>query len=165
VPGTAKPKFAAILVELRKHQAEFIVVGGIAAWLEGVPGNTIDLDVVHSREPDNIVRLLAALDSLDAAYRTRPELALKPDVSRLASPGHQLLMTRFGPLDVLGMIGHSRGYDDLLPHTHELEVGEGLRVRVLDLETQIAVKEEVGGERDLAVLPIMRRTLEEKRRR
>ena len=131
--------------------------------LEGVPVNTFDLDVVHSREPDNIGRLLRALDSLDATYRTRPEL--KPDESHLASPDHQLLTTRFGPLDILGAIGRSRSYDDLLPHTLELEVGEGLRVRVLNLETLIAVKEEVGGERDLAVLPIMRRTLEEKRRR
>jgi hypothetical protein len=162
VPGTAKPKFAAILVELRRHRVDFIVVGGIAAWLEGVPGNTIDLDVVHSRTSDNIGRLLTALESLEAAYRARPEL--RPDVSHLASPGHQLLMTRFGPLDVLGMIGRSRTYDDLLPHTHELEVGEGLRVRVLNLETLIAVKEEVAGKRDLAMLPIMRRTLEEKRR-
>lgn len=165
MPGTAKREFGAILIELRRHQVDFIVVGGIAAGLEGVPGNTIDLDVVHSRVPDNIARLLVALDSLEATYRTRPELALKPDASHLASPGHQLLMTRFGPLDVLGMIGRSRSYDDLLPHAHEVEVGEELRVRVLNLETLIAVKEEVAGERDLAVLPIMRRTLEEKRRR
>ena len=163
MPGTAKREFAAILVELRRHQVDFIVVGGIAAGLEGVPGSTLDLDVVHSRQPDNIARLLRALDSLEATYRTRREL--KPDESHLASPGHQLLMTRFGPLDILGTIGRSRSYDDLLPHTHELEVGEGLRVRVLNLETLIAVKEEVAGERDLAVLPIMRRTLEEKRRR
>ena len=141
------------------------MVGGIAAALEGVPGNTIDLDVVHSREPDNIGRLLRALDSLDATYRTRPELRLKPDASHLASPGHQLLTTRFGPLDILGAIGRSRSYNDLLPHAREVEVGEGLRVWVLNLETLIAVKEEVAGERDLAVLPIMRRTLEEKRRR
>jgi hypothetical protein len=134
--------------------------------LEDVPVNvTLVLEVAHSREPDNIGRLLRALDSLEATYRTQPELALKPDASHLASAGHQLLMTRFGPLDVLGAIGRSRGYDDLLPHSHELEVAEGLRVRVLDLETLIAVKEEVAGERDLAVLPIMRRTLEEKRRR
>ena len=165
MPGTAKREFAAILVELRRYHVDFIVVGGIAAVIEGVAVNTFDLDVVHSRNPDNIARLLAALESLDATYRTRPELALKPQISHLASPGHQLLLTRFGPLDVLGMIGQSRCYDDLLPHTNELEVGEGLRVRVLDLETLIAVKEEVGNERDLAVLPIMRRTLEEKRRR
>jgi hypothetical protein len=162
VPGIPRSRSAAILQEFRDHRVDFIVVGGIAAVLEGVPVHTFDLDVVHSREPGNIGRLLAALESLEAAYRARPEL--RPDVSHLASPGHQLLMTRFGPLDVLGMIGRSRTYDDLLPHTHELEVGEGLRVRVLNLETLIAVKEEVAGERDLAMLPIMRRTLEEKRR-
>jgi predicted nucleotidyltransferase len=53
----------------------------------------------------------------------------------------------------------------LLPHAREVEVGQGLRVQVLNLETLIAVKEEVAGEKDLAVLPTMRRTLEEKRRR
>jgi len=165
VPETPEFDFEDILRTLGDHEVDFVVVGGIAAAIEGAPVNTFDLDIVHSRERANVVRLLAALDSLEATYRTRPELALKPDASHLASPGHQLLMTRFGPLDILGMIGRSRGYDDLLPHAHELEVGDGLRVRVLDLETLIAVKEEVAGERDLAVLPIMRRTLEEKRRR
>ncbi len=36
--------------------------------------------------------------------------------------------------------------------------------RVLDLETLIAIKEELGGEKDLAVLPILRRTLEERKK-
>jgi hypothetical protein len=36
---------------------------------------------------------------------------------------------------------------------------------VFDLETLIAVKEEVGSEKDRAVVPILRRTLEESRRR
>lgn len=163
--GIPRSRVAKILQELRDRRVDFIVVGGVAAVLLGVPVNTFDLDVVHSRAPDNIDRLLGALGSLEAIYRMQPELALKPDASHLASPGDQLLMTRFGPLDVLGMIGRSRSYGDLLPHAHELEVGEGLPVRVLNLETLIAVKEEVAGERDLAVLPIMRRTLEEKRRR
>jgi len=164
VPETTKRDFARILIELRRHAVDFIVVGGVAAVLEGVPVNTFDLDVVHSREPGNIDRLLTALETLDATYRMSPEQRLRPAASHLASPGHQLLITRFGPLDVLGSIGRSRGYDELLPHTREVEVAEGLRVQVLNLETLIAVKEEVAGERDLAVLPIMRRTLEEKRR-
>jgi predicted nucleotidyltransferase len=94
-----------------------------------------------------------------------PEAKLQPVASHLTSPGHQLLITRLGPLDILDNIGRSRGYDDLLPHAREVEVGRGLRVQVLNLETLIAVKEEVAGEKDLAVLPTMRRTLEEKRRR
>ena len=56
------------------------------------------------------------------------------------------------------------GYEDLLPHATELELGEGLRVRVLNLEKLIAIKEEIGGEKDAATLPILRRTLQEKRK-
>ncbi len=79
--------------------------------------------------------------------------------------GVVFLITRFGPLDVLGSIGRSRGYDDLLPHTVDIVAGVGLRLRVLNLETLIAVKEEVGGAKDAATLPILRRTLEEAARR
>ena len=130
--------------------------------LEGVPINTLDIDVVHCTQPDNIGRLLAALDSLQAVYRM--PAGLKPNASHLGAKGHVLLTTRFGPLDVLGMIGRSRTYEDLLPSTHEVELDQGLRVRVLDLETLIATKEEAAREKDLAMLPVMRRTLEEKRR-
>jgi hypothetical protein len=38
-------------------------------------------------------------------------------------------------------------------------------IRVLNLETQIAVKEETGQEKDLAALPLLRRALEESRRK
>ena len=44
-----------------------------------------------------------------------------------------------------------------------MEIGEGVRVRVLDLETVIATKEESGGEKDRDMLPLLRRTLEERR--
>ena len=75
------------------------------------------------------------------------------------------MITRLGPLDLLGSIGNRRTWRDLLPHSTQLKVGPGVVVRVLDLETQIAVKEEVGGEKDLAVLPVLRRTLQELRNR
>ena len=108
----------------------------------------------------SIARLLSALEALDAVYRMQPE---RPNAGHLGSGGHLNLVTRYGPLDVLGTIGNKLGYHDLLPHTIEMEIGEGLRVRVLDLETLIALKEALGGEKDRAVLPVLRRTLEEKR--
>jgi hypothetical protein len=83
----------------------------------------------------------------------------------LGSAGHQLLLTRLGPLDLLGSIGNGRTYPDLLRHTTELKAGPSLSFKVLDLETQIATKkEEVGGEKDRAALPILRRPLEERRK-
>lgn len=70
-------------------------------------------------------------------------------------------MTRFGPLDLLGTIGRDRGYEELIEHTTALLVS-GLHVRVLNMETLIQLKEEVGHEKDKAVAPILKRTLEEK---
>ncbi len=152
-----------ILKTLADHEVEFIVVGGVAAVALGAPVNSaLDIDVVHLITPANVQRLLAALAELDAHYRDRPEL--RPGESDLSSPGHQLLATRLWPLDVLGAIGKGRVYADLLPRSVEVEFSPSLRCRVLDLETQIAIKEEIGAAKDLAILPILRRTLEERRR-
>ena len=49
---------------------------------------------------------------LDASYRGHPK-QIKPDIESLASPGHHLLITRFGPLDLLGTIEKDLGYADL----------------------------------------------------
>ena len=40
-----------------------------------------------------------------------------------------------------------------------MDLAPDVRVRVLNLNTLIAVKEERGAENDLAVLPLLRRTL------
>jgi hypothetical protein len=153
-------QYRTILRKLVDYGGDFIVVGGVAAVVAGAPVNTFDIDIVHSREPDNITRALKALGDLDACCRLHP-----PNESHLASPGHHLLMTEFGALDVLGTIGKGLTYSDLLPHSDVREIAPGLRVRVLYRETLIAVKEEVGRDQDLAVLPVLRATLAEIRRR
>jgi predicted nucleotidyltransferase len=128
-----RSKFLTILGALHEANVEFIVVGGLAAVLNGAPLTAYDLEVLHSRHPSNLARLLPVLE-------------------------------RFGPLDLLGTIGRNLSYQDLLPHSVEMNIGEGIRIRVLDLETLIAVKEELGGEKDRAMLPTLRRTLEEKKK-
>jgi hypothetical protein len=154
--------FRAVLQKLVEHDVEFLVVGGVAAVLTGAPVNTFDLDIVHSTASGNLPKLIRALRELDAHYRYRPEF--RPDESHLATKGHQLPKTGSRFLDVLGAIGNGHTYSDLLPHTELVEIAPDLRIRVLDLETQIAINEEVGGEKDLAVLPVLRRTLIESRR-
>ena len=49
--------------------------------------------------------------------------------------------------------------------TYNPGMDDGLTARVLDLEALIDVKREVGREKDLATLPILVRTLEERKRR
>lgn len=157
--------FRAILETLVEHEVDFILVGGVCAVLHGAPINTFDLDVVHSRAGENVEHILKALQALDSYFREHGERRLRPDRSHLSSPGHQLLMTRAGPLDLLGVIGKDRGYDELLPHSQTMEIREGLQVRLLDLATLILVKEETKREKDEATLRILRRTLEEKEKR
>ena len=156
--------FLTALRALHEGGVEFVIVGGLAAVLHGAPVDTFDLDIVPARDEANVARLLRVLDALDAIYRMQPDRRLKPDASHLSSPGHHNLITNCGPLDVLGTIGGGLGYEDLLPHTVEMETGGGVRVRVLNLATIVALKEELAGEKDRAVLPILRRTLEQKQR-
>ena len=156
--------FLAALRALREGGVKFAVMGGLAAVLNGAPVSTFDLDIVPARDEHNVARLLRVLDSIDAVYRIQPLRRLKPAASHLSSPGHHNLITSCGPLDVLGTIGGGLTYEDLLPHTIELEAGSGVRVRVLTLEKIVALKEELAGEKDLAVLPVLRRTLEQKQR-
>lgn len=81
----------------------------------------------------------------------------------LEGDGHHLLLTRCGPLDVLGRIGHGHGHHELIADSTLRTHGE-LTVRVLGLEALIRMKMETGRDKDRAALPILRRTLEENRK-
>jgi hypothetical protein len=111
-----------------------------------------------------VERLLRVLRSLDAVYRIQPERRLEPNASHLISPGHLNLMTRHGPLDLLGTVGEGMGYEDLVPYAAPIDLGQGVRIDVLSLEMLIALKEQLGGEKDRAMIPLLRRTLEQRRR-
>jgi len=155
-------RLIALLRALTEAGVDFIVVGGVAAVLEGAPINTFDVDVVHSRDAANVSRLLHVLDSLDTVFRIQPERCLRPTANHLEGPGHLNLITRYGPLYILGTIGQGLSFNDLMPRSSKMDVGGGVEVRVLNLETLITLKEELAGEKDRAVLPILRRALAEK---
>lgn len=161
----AERRLTAMVRALHDASVEFVVVGGLSATLNGVPINTFDVDVVHRRTSENVDRILPVLESLDAVYRIQPERRLRPVRSALLSTGHQNLLTRYGPLDLLGEIGNGLGYEELIARSTEMTIAEGVRVRILNLETLIEVKEQLNGEKDRAMLPVLRGTLEKKKRK
>ena len=59
------------------HDVKYVVIGGIAAILHGVPRATFDLDILIDATPDNAHRLLEAL--LDAGLGTAA-LTSPPDI-------------------------------------------------------------------------------------
>ncbi|HUT53700.1 MAG TPA: hypothetical protein VM658_09930 [bacterium] len=152
--------FPELLKALSAAGVDYIVVGGVCAVLHGAPLSTFDLDLVYSRDRENLVRLDQALKELESHYRMKPEAA--PDAHLLDGPGHHLLMTRLGPLDLLGSTVGGEGYQELIAHTETVDLGVGKTVRILDLPTLIRIKQSLARDRDLAVLPILKKTLEEK---
>jgi predicted nucleotidyltransferase len=154
---------AELLLTLHRHGVEFVVVGDLAAVIQGAPVHTLDVDVVYARTPENIERLLVVLKELDARFRTDPR-ELCPDASHLRSTGHKLLKTKLGVLDLLGTIEEATGYDDLLGDTEIVHIG-AVPVRVLTLERLIRVKETLSRPKDRLMLTILRATLEERQKK
>jgi hypothetical protein len=145
-----------VIALLVRHDVEFIVVGMTAGVMQGAPAVTFDLDLLYARTETNISHLLDALRELEAVFRADPR-KLPPNESHLRSPGHKLLMTNLGVVDLLGSLDE-RSFEEVLGKTIVIEV-EDMEVRVLDLEELIAVKAKAGREKDLAVLPLLRATL------
>lgn len=152
-----------ILHRLIAAGVDFVVVGGMAAVMRGAPLTTADIDIVHDRAEDNVRRLLAVLRSLNARYRHDPR-DLQPTESHLLGPGHQLLKTDLGPVDVLGAIS-GVGYRELLEDSGPLRIGGGFSVQVVSLARLIELKRSAGRPKDLLALPVLEATLAVRRER
>jgi len=149
---------SALLEELLKAEVEFILVGGLAAVVQGAPITTMDLDIVHKQSSENISRLINFLNSVDAFHRRLDDQVIKPSEGDISGKGHALFTTRLGPLDVLAVIEEGRGYGDLLGHTVDL-VFRGQTIRVLDLKMIVELKRASKDPRDRQRLSILEETL------
>lgn len=98
---------------LDDEEVEFVVLGGFAAIIHGSPLPTEDIDVIPSREGDNLDRLARALKRLGARIRTGAEpIETTIDSAFIRNMPHMLnLATRFGELDlVFTPAGSLKGY-------------------------------------------------------
>ncbi|MFT5681993.1 MAG: hypothetical protein ACI8RZ_002911 [Myxococcota bacterium] len=151
-----------LLMALHTHGVDYIIVGGAAAVLAGAPVVTRDLDIVHRQTPENIAQLMAVLSKLGAYFRPDPgRRRIPPRASDLAGTGQLNLATNTGELDILCRLSGGHDYDDLLPHTVELQDFD-LTLRVLDLPMLIQVKTETNRPKDRLMLPILIAALEER---
>jgi hypothetical protein len=86
--------FRALLAELVKADARFLVVGAHALGVHGVPRATVDLDVWIDRSPDNARRVWAALAAFGAplhALKIEEADFVRPDVVvQFGLPPHRI---------------------------------------------------------------------------
>jgi predicted nucleotidyltransferase len=152
-------RFDETLKLLTRHEVEFIVVGGVAAVLEGSPVLTFDLDIVYNTSESNSDRLAAALVEINARYKDPAGRHIVPDVPRLLTMRLHLLETDLGPLDVLRAVGDGLGYEELLARSvvHDLD---DFSIRAIDLETLIEAKEYANRPKDHHHLLFLRQLLD-----
>ena len=149
---------SAIIEGLIKAEVKFILVGGLAAVIQGAPVTTMDVDIVYSQSSENISKLFAFLKSIDASYRRPDNKNIAPKEEDFSGMGHALFTTRIGPLDVLAFIEERKTYEDLLDHTIEIEF-RGHTIQVLDIKMLIELKRQSKDPKDKQRLPVLEETL------
>lgn len=152
---------------LDHHGVRYVLIGGLAAVLHGSPLPTVDADICPLRDRENLERLAAALEDLNARIRT-PDVAegvLFPrDPDFLAGVELLNLMTRFGDLDLSFTPAGTTGFGDLSPRAVPMTIRQ-VTVPVAALEDVIRSKEAAGRPKDHRSLPMLRQLLDEIRRR
>lgn len=156
--------FEKIIVALSDAGVEFIIVGGLAAAAHGSARLTQDVDVVYSRQPDNVGRLVQSLKPFEPYLRgVPPGLPFEWSRATIERGLNFTLSTTLGDIDLLGEITGGGGYEDLLSHCVDLEFF-GRPCKCLDLPTLIRVKRAAGRPRDLEAIAELEALLEERDR-
>jgi hypothetical protein len=141
-----------LLETLAHHGVDYVVIGGVAVQVHGHRRTTMDLDLAPDPAPENLRRLAAALDDLEA----RPlDPALEgaevsvTDPERLAlAPVVPLLITRHGQVHVLKEPKGSRAFGQLRDAALVVEL-DGVEVPIASLDDLIRMKRAAGRPQDL----------------
>ena len=149
----AEPMLIVIARLLARHRLEVVMIGNAAAAIQGSPVTTMDIDFMFRKTGGNMRKLKALADDLKA-------VVLRPYYP--ASQLYRVTRDRDGlQLDFMAKIDGVRSFESLRGRASTVPFGgHGLLVASLR-DIILKSKERAGREQDLAVLPILRRTLHE----
>jgi hypothetical protein len=152
-----------ILAAFNTREVRYVLIGAFAAIAQGAPIEaTSDIDVTPQRDPVNLERLSLALDDLDARIRVddlEEGLPFSHDALSLARMDMLNLTCLAGDFDIVfSPAGAPGGYEDLAPRSVLITVGSQ-NVQAASLADVVHSKEEAGRDKDIRVLPALRRFL------
>ena len=143
---------------LNEEDVDYVIVGGFAAVVHGSSLPTRDVDIVPSRESDNLERLARALTRMNAMIRTDGEPVPAPlDGPFLANMPLMLnLVTDLGEMDLTFVpSGGLGGFDEWNANATVLDIADGLAVHVAALDDIIASKQAANRPKDQRALPYL----------
>lgn len=152
----AEPLLIRVAAALNRARLEAVMIGNAAAALHGAPVTTLDIDFMFRKTSRNLQKLKALADELGAQI-LRPYYPLS-GLYRAVNDETGL------QLDFMTVIHGIRSFESLRAAAIEVQF-EGHPLKVASLEHIIASKKALGRDRDKAVLGILERTLNEKKKR
>jgi hypothetical protein len=134
---------------LGRHEARYVLIGGLAAVTHGAPLVTQDVDICHAREPENLARLAEAFREVHAVLRgADPDIPFRLDATTLVQGEAFTFTTDIGWLDILATPAGTSGYDDLARTADAFELF-GYRVLVASVDDLIRMERAAGRPKDL----------------
>ena len=122
----------AIIEVLNRHDVPFLVIGGIAAGVQGAMWATFDLDITYSRSRADLRRLAAALAELEAAPIDLVDgVQVHLDERSLSRGDIWTLGTRHGRLDLIAEPAPGLRYETLQPRARTIEGEQTYRVAAI----------------------------------
>lgn len=150
-----------LVTALARHEVRYVMIGAMAARLQGFPRVTADADITPAKDAENLRRLAEALRELDARVYTEsvPEgLPFDCSPSMLARADLWNLVTSAGRLDIAFAPSGTDGYADLMNDAVPFNVF-GVRLNVASLEDIIRSKEAADRPQDRQDVVILREML------
>ncbi len=150
-----------LLHTLAEHGVRFVLIGALAARLQGFPRMTADADITPATDPENLQRLARALRALDARVYTEsiPEgLAFDCSPQMLTRADMWNLITTAGRLDIAFRPSGTEGYDDLARHAARFTI-YGDELLAARLEDIIRSKQAANRPQDRQDVEVMREML------
>jgi hypothetical protein len=149
--------------ELDQQQVEYLLVGGLAMVLHGVPRLTMDVDLVVALRPDNLERLIRAARTLSLTPSVPVQIEELADPAKRAAWMREKGMLAFPlrspeasspTIDVL--IGARLDFDAAYSRRVKADL-EGTPIWVAAVEDIIAMKQETGRAQDQADIALLRK--------
>ena len=149
---SATPLLRLVLQAMQKHSLEAILIGNAAAAIHGAPVTTLDFDFMFRDTPTNMRKLKAVAKELKAVI-------LRPyyPVSKL----YRMVDDEQGlQVDFMPVIDGVKSFESLRSRAKTVEV-ENSPLLLASLSDIIKSKKSASRPRDLAVMEVLERTLNE----
>lgn len=141
----------ALFAALARHEVAYVTIGGIAIQAHGGQRLTQDLDIAIAASRENLERLAAALEELDARILGADgrRSSAPPSPALLASSDQWHLITGHGPLDVITLPARLGRFEEMLARAHPTPLGD-LTIPIAHRDDLLEMKRASARPQDLA---------------